>query len=271
MARKLRSALALLCALLSFALPASAFAASGLSQGFKTSDPNLPAGSLVSLTSGSDGTVQAATSSHASQLIGVTADQTLVELTSGSAQVQVVVSGTADVLVSDINGDIKVGDKITASPIKGVGMKALVSTQVIGTAQKNFKDVSKSTQKITDRQGKRQSVKVGTLPVQINVSYFAASQGTLSSLVPSFLLSAGTAIAGKDVSPTRVLIGFFCLAIGFVIAGVILQSAVRSGIISLGRNPLAHTILRQSLIDVLVTTLGLLILSAIIFYLILTI
>jgi len=266
-----RSALSLFGALLAVVAPAVAFGASALSQGFTTNDPTAPAGSLVSLKPGDESTVELATSEKAAQLVGVTADKTLVELGGSTRKVQVVVSGITDVLVSDINGDIRSGDKITASPIKGVGMKAITSIQVVGTAQGNLKDVTKSAHSITDLKGKRQTVHIGTLPVQVNVSYYAVSQGGINSLVPSFLLSAGSAIAGKDVSAVRALIGFTCLIVGFIIAGIILQAAVRSGIISLGRNPLAHNVLRRSLLDVLITTLGLLVLTAIVFYLILTV
>lgn len=214
--------------------------------------------------------VQTATSDQASQLVGVLAEKPLIELGNGTKQVQVVVSGQTDVLVSDINGTVKIGDKITASPVRGVGMKATASTQIVGTAQGNFTGDNATAHNITDKAGQAKQIHIGTIPVQVNVSYYAVSQDKLSSVVPGFLVTAGSAIAGKDVSPMRILIGFTCLLMGFLVGGIVLQAAVRSGIISLGRNPLAHNFLRQGLLDVMATTLGLLVVTIIIFYLVLT-
>jgi hypothetical protein len=105
----------------------------------------------------------------------------------------------------------------------------------------------------------------------VNVSYYAVPQDKLSAIVPTFLVNLGSSIAGKDLSPLRVLMGFGALIMGFIIAGVMLQTAVRSGLISLGRNPLAHGILRRGLLDVVVTSIGILLITIAAFYLILKI
>lgn len=251
-------------------MPASAAALGALSQSFTTTDRSLSAGTLVTLTSQSANRIQQATSDHASQLVGVTADKPLIALGGGSQSAQVVVSGQTPALVSNINGDIKVGDKITASPLKGVGMKAQESTEVVGIAESNLSDAQTTTQHVTDKDGKSTTVKVGVISLQVNVSYYAAPRDKLSGVVPTFLVNVGSSIAGKDISPLRVLIGFTSLLIGFVITGIMLQAAVRSGIISIGRNPLAHDSLRRSLLDVLVTSLGLLVVTIVAFYLILS-
>lgn len=248
----------------------AASAQGAISEGFKTNDPNLAVASLVVLQTNSQSTVQAATSDKSSQLLGIVAERPLVALGDDTSQAQIVTNGLTPALVSDVNGAIRVGDKITASPIEGVGMKALSSTQVVGTAESVLNTSGATTRSLTDKSGHKQTVHIGTVLVQVNVSYYATTQDRLSSLVPTFLLNFGSTIAGKDVSPLRVLIGFLCLIIGFVIAAIVLQAAVRSGIISIGRNPLAHSALRQSLIDVLVTCVGLLLVTIILFYLILT-
>lgn len=245
-------------------------ASGALSQGFTTSDTSLGAGTLVVLRDGSKGVVAKATSDHAQQLVGVISDKPLIALTDGSQQVQVAVSGVTTTLVSDINGDIKIGDKITASPVEGVGMKALTSTEIIGTATTNLKDSQTTTESVTDVDGKKTSIHVGVINVQINVSYYAAQQDRLSAIVPTFLVNVGSSIAGKDLSPLRVLIGFTGLLLGFIVAGIMLQAGVRSGIISLGRNPLAHKFLRRGLVDVMVTSVAVLLITVVMFYLILT-
>jgi hypothetical protein len=251
-------------------LPASVSALGALSQGFTTADDSLAAGSLVILNNKSADVVEKATSDHALQLVGIAADKPLVALGDGNQKAQVVVSGLTPAMVSDINGDIKVGDKVTASPIKGVGMKAQESGQIVGTAETNLSDVDTTTERITDKAGKSTNVKVGLVSVQVNVTYYPTPKDRLNGMVPTFLVNVGSSIAGKDLSPLRVLIGFSSLLVGFVVAGIMMQAAVRSGIISIGRNPLAHASLRRSLLDVLVTSVGVLFVTVIAFYLILT-
>ena len=256
--------------LLLMLLTMAVHASGALSQGFTTSDTSLSTGTLVVLRDGAEGVVAKATSDHAQQLVGVITDKPLIGLTDGSQQVQVAVSGVTTTLVSDINGDIKIGDKITASPVEGVGMKALASTEIIGTATSNLKDSQTTTKSVTDVDGKKTSIHVGAISVQVNVSYYAAQQDRLSAIVPTFLVNVGSSIAGKDLSPLRVLIGFTGLLLGFIVAGIMLQAGVRSGIISLGRNPLAHKFLRRGLVDVMVTSVAVLLITVVMFYLILT-
>lgn len=256
--------------LIALSLPALASARGAISQGFTTTDSSLPAGSLVGIESTTGNAVAKATSDHAYAIIGVTADKPLLALSDGDQQVQVVVSGVTPVIVSDINGDIKAGDRITASPIQGVGMKAIRSTQVVGIAESPLSDSQTTKQTVTDKTGKVVSVKVGVIELQVNVSYYGAQDQKTNTAIPSFLLTASSAIAGKDVSPLRAVVGFGSLLIGFVLAGIMLQAAIRSGIISIGRNPLAQASVRRSLLDVLITSVGILLIAAAAFYLILT-
>lgn len=259
----------LLLSVVIIATPIASFAQGALSQGFKTNDP-VSTGSLVALKTGAEGYVQLATSDKATQLVGVVGSKSLIALSSGDKQTEVVTSGATSALVSDINGSIKTGDKITASPIEGVGMKAKESSEIAGIAQGNFPGSDTTSYSVTDKSGHTKQVKVGTIPLQVNVSYYNVPQDKLSSYVPSFLVNVGSSIAGKDISPTRVLVSFFCLLMGFVLAGIMIQAGVRSGIISVGRNPLAHDVLRRSLIDVFITAIAVLCITGIIFYLALT-
>jgi hypothetical protein len=251
-------------------LPSSASATGALAQSFSTTDSTIVAGTLVNLKTGSSDTVEKATEAHLQQLVGVVADQPLITLGTGTQQTQVVVSGLATTIVSDINGDIKAGDKITASPLQGVGMKAISSTEVLGTAETSLSDSQTTTQKLTDKTGKATNVKIGIIEVLVNVTYYIAPQKSTNAIIPTFLLNVGTSVAGKNVSPIRVLVAFLSLLAGFIIAGLMLPTGIRSGMISIGRNPLAQGVLRRSLLDVLVTSVGLLLITAAAFYLILT-
>ena len=118
-----RTVWALVVAVLCLGWPAVAGASSSIAQGFKASGTDIVSGALVSLQSGSANTVELSTVGNQERLLGVAGSQSLIEFANGSP-VQVVTSGATATLVSDINGAIKSGDRITASPIIGVGMKA---------------------------------------------------------------------------------------------------------------------------------------------------
>jgi hypothetical protein len=225
---------------------------------------------VVDLNPGNSSDVEKAVTGQSGQLIGVVASAPLITLGSGTQQAQVVVSGPTPVFVSNINGNIKIGDEIAASPIQGVGMKAINSGEVIGTAESNLIDSQTTTKQIVDKSGKTNNIKIGTVEVLVNVAYYVAPESNLDAFVPTFLVNVGSFLAGKSVSPSRVLVAFLSLLVGFVVAGIMLNAGVRSGMISLGRNPLARDILRRSLVDVLLTSTGLLLITAILFYLVLT-
>ena len=240
-----------------------------ISQGFAASDQNITNGTLVSLRQQAQAAVQIANPSNVGNLVGVVSTQPLLAVSSSeSNQVQVVVSGTTQALVSDINGVIKAGDKITASPISGVGMKATSSAEIVGTAQSDFNTSGAQTRTIQDTSGKAHVVHVGLLPLQVNVMYYTVVPAK-SSVLPSFLQNFADSIAGHDVSALRLFIGGTVLLLGLVSIGVLMSSAVRSSIISIGRNPLSESAVQKSLFAVGGAAIGILLLVLVAIYLIL--
>ncbi len=245
--------------------------ASSIAQGFETDDPRVVAGALVSLKSATANTIELSTSENIDRLLGVAGEDSLIELSNGSGAgtVQVVTTGEAAVLVSNINGDVKTGDKITASPIAGVGMKALTSTLVIGTAQANLANAEVETRTITDKKGKKQDVKIGAIPVQVDKVFYEAEQNQ-NSYVPPVLQDFANNLAGRPVSPIRIIVAAFLILFVFITVVVLLYSSVRSSIISIGRNPLSENAVRKSLLQVGLTVFGVMAFAVIVVYLILT-
>lgn len=246
---------------------ASAAQSGAISQAYQTSATNLSEGVLVSLVSSGSSQVEAATTGNASRLVGVAADKPLLELSNSSkSSVQVVVGGSAQVLIDDANGPVQAGDRITVSPMAGVGMKAIGADEIVGTAQKPLSAVKTVTEQATSKDGKAVTIHVGLLPVAVNVAYYSAasSTGSVSAFVPSFLQNLANAVAGKQVSPLRVLIGTITLLLGFCAVMTMLYVGVRSGVISLGRNPLAADALRRGMVDVLIAALGVLVVTGVI-------
>lgn len=224
-----------------------------IAQGFSSSDDLIP-GTLAALKSNQGKDVVAADTSHTDGIVGVvvaTNDAT-ISLNSSNT-VQVATSGTAKVFVTDIAGAIKAGDKITASPIVGVGMKATDSTKIVGVAEADF-DTSQDTREttVTTKDGKSQKVSVGSIPIQVQVSYYAVPKE--KTIIPTFLQQFSNGITGKQVSPVRIIIGTLIIIGAVITASTLLFSAVRSSILSIGRNPLARNDIYKGLFQVLFTS-----------------
>ncbi|HSW80460.1 MAG TPA: hypothetical protein VLG47_06795 [Candidatus Saccharimonadales bacterium] len=254
------------------AVPAvSAVDSGAISQGFTANSSNVAPGTIVSLVSGKS-LVAPSNTKNVSNIVGVADEKPLVELSgSGTNSVQVVVNGTVKALVSDVNGDIKTGDKITASPLDGIGMKATTPTEIVGTAQANLSSVPTVNKKVESSDGKiSHQAKVGLLPIVVNVAYYTtSSQGGVSSFVPPFLQTVANAVSGHQVSPLHVLLGALGLMLGFATAVIMLYVSIKSGVISIGRNPLAEGALRKGLVDVVIAAMGVLVITVVAVYIIL--
>jgi hypothetical protein len=240
---------------------------SSIAQQFQTNEQDVTSAALVSMQKGSSSTLELATSDHPERLTGVVSEKPLIELSNGGSGVQVVTSGLTKALVSDINGKIVAGDKITISPIEGVGMKASENTTVVGTAQTGLSNTQTKT--IKDASGKDVKVHIGLVPVQVSVAFYNINDGKQSTLVPSFMQQLANDVAGRNVSPVRVLIAGLILLLLFVCVTVLLYSAVRSSIISIGRNPLSEHAVRKSLLQVGVTVLAVLLFAVALIYIVL--
>jgi hypothetical protein len=224
-----------------------------ISRGFAASGQDIVQGALVSTKADNSSTVELATVESAGRLAGIVSKTALVELSGATTnETQVILSGIALGLVSDINGEIRAGDKITASPIEGVGMLADSDAQIVGTAQSDYKPTDSQSKTIKDKSGKDHAVHIGTVPLHIGISYYVAPT---SQFVPPFLQSIANTIAGRPVSFMRILLSCVLLLLAFGSIFVLIYTSVRSGIISLGRNPLAANAIQRGLVGVIVIVL----------------
>lgn len=219
-----------------------------IAQSYQANDGNgqVSAGALVSFTANGSGTVELATTATAQRLVGIVSKNPTVALGNGTAQTQIVLSGTTLALVSDINGPVKSGDKIAPSPIAGVGMKATTDGQIVGTAQSPV-TVSKTTT-ITDKDHKQHQVKIGYVTLQVGTAYYQAPG---SDFLPPFIQNIANSLAGRQVSLIRVLLAALVVLLGFISVVILVSSGVRTAMQSIGRNPLAAPDIRRGLYQVM--------------------
>lgn len=254
--------------LLTVSLPCLTWATSTISQGF-SSDDELSMGSIVSLKTDTTDTVVASTTNNIEGILGIVINDGSSWLTLSNGQknqVQVATSGTASVLVSNINGDVLEGDQITASPIKGVGMKATSNTKVIGIAQ--GKASTTKTQEFTNADGKKQTVALDLIPIQVNVAYFFKEPE--KSIIPQSIQSLANAIAGKSVNTVPIIISGAIFIITLIVVVCIVYAMIKSSIISVGRNPMAQSAVYRDVIQLSALVVIILAVSLTTIYIILT-
>jgi hypothetical protein len=246
------------CALLLVALaPALAAATSVISIAYPSTQALAP-GTLVSLNKQTNG-VEPATLKNVDNLLGavVLDGNSLLSFEGNGQTVQITTSGVTQVAVSDINGAINPGDSITASPISGVGMRASTNVKIIGVAQSslaNSAGVKKST--VTDSTGAKHDVMLGTIPVDINVAYFFKTPD--KSLIPQTIQNLANTVAGREVAPLPIIISASIIIVSIIAISSLISSAVRSSIISVGRNPLSQAEVYRNLMQVSGLILGIL-------------
>lgn len=238
---------------LTLLLPAGVVAAA-VQQNF-VSASQLQNGELVSLSANPQ-TIEPTTSHTITSLVGVVAPaETSPFEVNDAQQIAVTTNGVANALVSDVGGDIRVGDQIGISPLDGVGAKTTASGRVLGVAQASFDSKTAGAAKVavTDAAGKKRTVEVGLIPVLVNVTYYVAPPAPPPKVpaLPPFLLRLASTVAGKQVSPVPLIVSVTLLAFALVIAGILLNSAIRSSIIAVGRNPLSKSTLQRNMAQVL--------------------
>ena len=237
-----------------------------VSQSYLT-DKTIPLGSLVALDGDSADKIIPADTNSVKNLIGVTInDSTPLVLTSGNSNSALVAtSGIAPTLVSNLNGEIELGDQITASPIAGVGMKATTNTKIIGVAQSQVS--GKKTETVTV-DGHEEKIEVGEIRLLVSVGYHY--QEPEKTLIPTALQNIANAMAGKKVDPLPIIISLIIFIVTMIIVISLVYSIVRSSIISVGRNPLAQSAVYRNAIQMSVLVLAIIAVATVAIYLVLT-
>lgn len=243
-------------------------AVTSLSESYSASE-DLAIGSLVSVKDDQTDVVEASESSNVDNLLGVViaSGSSLLTLSNGKdGQVQVATSGTLPVIVSDINGEITRGDHITAGPVKGVGMRATANVRVVGIAQGKMTNVRE--QKYKDSDGVEKTMKLGEVPVLVNVAYYFKEPD--KTIVPSAIQNVANSLAGREVGTVPILISGAIFLIMLIIVASLIYSMIRSSIISVGRNPLSQSAIYRDLVQLSGLVLGILGVGLVTIYLVLT-
>ena len=246
----------------------------GSVQGYVTDTP-IDNGTIVRLDKANSKKVVVAEQAELQNMFGVTVDRSQLLISSSSGEGNeafVAVSGTYNVLVSTEGGTIASGDYVTLSAINGIAMKAgteekTVFGRAVGPFDGKSLTLGKTTLKDTTGQTTK-TVMLGTIPVTIEIQRNPNSKSTKVE-VPEFLERIGQAIAEKTVSPIRIYLSMGITAVSIIAAIAILYSGVRSSMISIGRNPMSKKSIFRALLEIILTSILILIIGLFAVYLLL--
>ena len=246
----------------------------GSVQGYAAETP-LDTGTIVQLTGKGSNTVKIATQSELQNMFGVTVDASQQPLTvsndDAKNEVFVAVSGTYNVLVSTQGGDIKSGDYVTLSSLNGIAMKASTEQKtVFGRANRDFdgKGAKLGTASLKDDAGGTKTVTLGVIPVTIDIRRNPNDKSTKAN-VPEFLERIGEAVAEKEVSPIRIYLSMGITVVSIIAAIAMLYAGIRNGVISIGRNPMSKKSIFRALLEVVLTSMLILVIGLFAVYLLL--
>ena len=106
------------------------------------------------------------------------------------------------------------------------------------------------------------------VPVSIDIKHNPNDKTTKVN-VPEFLQRVGEAIAEKEVSPIRIYLSMAIAAVSLIAAIAVLYAGVKSGVISIGRNPMSRKSIFRALIQVILTCILILVIGLFAVYLLL--
>jgi hypothetical protein len=247
-------------------------AAQNVTQGYQAAS-NLQNGMVVRIKKGNATTVEALKQQEEKEMFGlvVSSSDAPVALSSPDAsQVYVATFGQYPALVNTQNGTIRAGDRLVISSVSGVSMKADTKHEVlIGKALQSFSDGSNAEGHVKLSDGK--TVAMGRIMVDIGVTRNPTYSGDVAPGVPKALVNVAKAVTDKPLTALRLYGSLIIIFIVFMVAGGIMYSGVRTGMTSIGRNPLAKKSILRNLITVILMSLVVVFVGLIAVYLLLRI
>lgn len=235
-------------------------------------DTNLRPGTIVQVADEAT-KVKPATQDTVQGAFGVvvTYDSPL-SLTGGDAgNLYVATTGRQLMMVTSEGGPIEAGDYLTVSALSGTLMKASDQEMIFAKALETFDGKSDLLGSVTlkDKDGNPfKEVGISSIQATIEISKNPNKISTEANL-PDQLQRLGQQVAEKEVSPVRIYISMGIVFISIIVALVTLYAGIRSAIIAIGRNPLSKKSIFRGLLEVVLTSILVLIIGLFAVYLLL--
>ena len=236
-----------LAIVLAIVFVSSAFA---IARGYATDDTSLQVGMVAALSDEGSSTVERATFDNEKRIVGIVTntENSPVTVASSDAQVFVESDGEVEAYVADIEGDVKQGDLLSLSPLRGVLKRAVATSEpVIAIASQDASSALVQSNYNIDGPSGREDTIIYKLKVNLNRQGVAEANGQQPD---SALSKLGRAIVGKDVGEARVIVALIIFIVVMIAEGGIIYGAVSSSITALGRNPMARKAITREMVQV---------------------
>ena len=212
-----------------YLLPATVFAqdavsSMGIANYYNISDPKVKDGDIVSF---SPKGYFLSKIPYDTAAFGVVTNNAAISLTSDDTVGKYPVVSTGNVImnVSSKNGPIQKGDLITTSDIPGVGVKAIKSGVVIGTAVDSFSS--------------NNPAETGQILATLNVHDFYSTQDAVKRKVLDIAALSALAITESPSAVFKQVVAAVVVIISFVLGFFSFARIAKNGVEALGRNPMA--------------------------------
>lgn len=213
------------------------------------SKTDLPVGSVVAINKDDNSTVELVPGGKTDRIYGVVinASDSVTSIQLKNRGVVVANGGIYSVLVNTQRGAIAAGNYLTISSTDGVATKAIDSDNyVLGKAQENFDGTETKAQL------------VGGIPQALIKVQLEPGKNPLinnGGLVPGAVRRLSESIAGRPLSAFKIYLVMAIFLITMTVSFLLIWVGVRSGILSIGRNPLSRHSIMQSLSQVIISSL----------------
>ena len=224
----------------------------GIAQNYIALTPGMQSGEIVSListnsfigSSGSSSGVYPSAKPNDPNVFGIIdLNSPVITGIIAPNRIPVIQSGTIDVYVSNINGNIQKGDLITSSIVPGVGEKNTNTGMIIGIANTGFSKNSIIKKETINVKGKNINISIEKIPVLLSFQKYYGNntlQNQLNGFLPNFIK--------KGVSVVNIIIAIVIILGGFIIFLIGTLSSLKQFMNAIMRNPTSKRLTMKSTI-----------------------
>lgn len=217
----------------------------------------LDVGEEGSIVSFKNATYELSKVPYDSGIIGVISNSSVLSLEdiNLTQAKSVATSGEASVRITTRSGAIKVGDFITSSNVPGVGQKAVLIGQVLGTALQAYDSPNADT--------------VGLITILVNPRSNVLTNSVKVNLIEA-LRSGSMDVIFTPANSLRYLLALIIIVLAFFLGFASFGKISGSSVEALGRNPLASKVIKSVVIFNFLLTFIILVVGLALAYFILT-
>lgn len=173
-------------------------------------------------------------SNSTTNYLGVVTDQS-------KGKVVVADTGIVSVLVSDQDGPVVAGARLSVSDIVGTATLWHSGDMLVGVA----KETPKNWQEVKAKNDASQTIRIANISVQLTKDSKSVASATGS--FTNAIAQTANNIAGHQVDTWRIVTGLFIGLGGLILSFGLLFVSSRESFFSLGRNPMASTAIMKGL------------------------